>query len=166
MRLIITYILIIVPLCMAVAQQDVYLKNNKTGHLKKLNRKSILTFKTSDSTSVTGKIISVTDSSFSVATHERKRVKSETITIQIKSVSQVTNKLINKKTVPVGGVLAYIGLMGLSVSPFLLLTESSEDALGTLEASAVLFSVGTIMASSSLIKRKFNTKNKWTLVTK
>jgi len=151
---------------MSLAQQHVYLKNNETGQLKKLKRKSILTFKTSDSTSVTGRIISVTDSSFSVSTYEKKRVKSDTINVQIKSVSQVTNKLINKNNAPVGGVLAYIGLMGLSVSPVLLLTETPEDALGVLEGSAVFIGAGAIMASPRLIKRRFDTKNKWTLVTK
>lgn len=166
MKFIITYILIMVPICMTVAQKHVYLKNNETGQLKKLNRKSILTFKTSDSTSVTGRIISVTDSSFSIATYEKKHVNSETVNVQIKSVSQVTNKLINKKTAPVVGVLGYIGLMGLSVSPVLLLTETPEDALGAIEGSAVFLGAGAIMASPRLIKRKFDTKNKWTLVTK
>ncbi len=150
---------------MTNAQQNIYLKNNETGHLKKLKRKSILTFKTSDSTWVTGRIISVTDSSFRVATYE-KYVKSDTVNVQIKSVSQLTKKLMNKKTVPVGGIIAYIGLIGLSASPVLLITETPEDALDLIEASAVLFGVGIIMSSPRLIKRKFNTMNKWTLVTK
>lgn len=149
---------------MTVAQQNVYLKNNDNGHLKKLKRKTILTFKTSDSTFVTGRIISVTDSTFEVSTYSR-HLQPDTVKIQIKSVSQVTNKLMNKTAVG-SGIIGYIGLIGLATSPFLLITDSSEDALGLFEASVVLLGISAIMYSPRLIKRKFNTENKWTLVTK
>ena len=149
---------------MTVAQQNVYLVNNDNGHLKKLKRKTILTFKTSDSTLVTGRIISVTDSSFEVSTY-RRHIKSDTVNIQIKSVRQVTNKLINKTAVGTA-IIGYIGLIGLITSPFLLITDSSEDAQGLAEASVVFLGISAIMYSPHLIKRKFNTKNKWTLVIK
>ncbi len=149
---------------MTVAQQHVYLKNNETEHLKKLNRKTILTFKTSDSTWVTGRIISATDSSFRVSTYE-KHIKADTVNVQIKSVSQVTNKLMNK-TGSVGALIGYVGFMGLVSSPVFLITDTPKDALDVLEASAVLIGVGAIMYSPHLIKRKFNTNNKWTLITK
>lgn len=164
MKLIITYVMIIIPICMTVAQQNVYLKNNETGHLKKLNRRTILNFKISDSIWVTGRIIAVSDSSFRVATYE-KHLKSDTVNVQIKSVSQVTNKLTNK-TGSVGALIGYVGFMGLISSPFLLITDTPKDALDVLEASAVLIGVGAIMYSPHLIKRKFNTNDKWTLVTK
>jgi hypothetical protein len=149
---------------MTFAQQNVYLENNDNGHLKKLKKKTILTFKTSDSTIVTGQIISVTDSSFEVSTY-RQHIKSDTVHIQMKSVSQVTNKLMNKTAVG-SAIIGYIGLMGLITSPFLLITDSPEDAQGVFEASVVFLGISAIMYSPHLIKRKFNTKNEWTLVTK
>lgn len=151
---------------MTVAQQNVYLKNNKSGHLKKLNRKTILTFKTSDSTWVTGRIIAVNDNSFSISTYE-KHIKPDTVNVQIKSVSQVTNKLMNKTGLAsVSYFFGCIGVIGLVTSPFLLLTDPPEVALGLLEASAVFIGVAGVLYSPYLIKRKFNTNNKWTLITK
>jgi hypothetical protein len=82
--------MIIITVNITVAQQNVYLKNNETGHLKKLKKKMILTFETSDSTSVTGRIIAVTDSSFSVSTFEKK--EPDTIILQLKSITQIENK--------------------------------------------------------------------------
>ncbi len=151
---------------MTVAQQNVYLKNNEKGQLKKLNRKTILTFKISDSTWVTGRIIAVTDSSFRVSTYE-KHIKSDTVNIQIKSVSQVINKLMNKNGLAsTSYFFGTLGLIGLVTSPFLLITETPEDVLGVVEASAVFIGVAGVLYSPYLIKRKSNTNNKWTLITK
>lgn len=166
MRLIITCILIVFPIFITTAQQNVFLKNNETGQLKKLNRKTILTFQTSETTFVTGRIIAVTDSTFSVSTYEKNK-KSDTINIQIKSVSQVINKLMNKKGLAsTSYFFGTLGLIGLVTSPFLLITDTPEDALGLLEASAVLIGIGAVIYSPYWMNRKFNTNNKWTIITK
>ena len=166
MKQIIIYILILIPIITSFAQQNLYVKNNETGRMKKLNKKSILTFEISDSTVVTGRIVTVTDSSFVVSTYE-KSLKSGEFNLQIKSVIQVTNKLINKKGLAsTSYFIGCIGIIGLVTSPFLLISDTPEDALGLLEVSAVLVGVGGVLYSPYLIKRKFNTNNDWTLVAK
>ena len=166
MRLIITYILIIIPIYITVAQQNVYLKNNETGRQKKINRKTILMYKTSDSTWVSGRKIGVTDSSFSISTYE-KNTEPDTVSIQIKSVSQVTKKLMNKTGLATTSYFfGTIGVIGLVTTPFLLISDPPEVAMGLLEASAVFIGVAGVLYSPYLIKRKFNTYNEWRLETK
>ncbi len=162
MRALLICMLIFIPICMAHAQQNAYLKNNENGRLIKLKKKTILTFKTSDSTSITGRILSVSDSSLEVSTFKKKK-KSETVHIPINSVQEVTNKLMNKPAA-LAGITGYIGLIGLVTSPFLLITDSKEDAQGLFEVSAVFLGIGAVMYSPHLIQRKFNTENEWTVV--
>jgi len=146
---------------MTIGQQNLYLRNNDSGQLKELKKKTILTFKTSDSTEVTGRIISITDSLFEVETYIR-HATSDTVEIRISTVEQVTNKLMNKKAIG-SAIFGYIGLMGLITSPFLLITDSPEDAKGLLEVSVVFLGISAITYSPHLIKRKFNTKEDWAL---
>lgn len=164
MRVIIICILILISICVAHAQHNVYLKNNVDGQLKKLKRKTILTFKTSDSTSVTGRILSASDSSFEISTIKEKK-KSDTVHIQIKSVKEVTNKLMNKPPTW-AGITGYIGLIGLITSPLLLITDTKEDARGLFEVSVVFIGISGVMYSPHLIKRKFDTSSEWSFVTK
>ena len=164
MKLISIFILMLIPIFLTLAQKSVYLRNNENAHLKKIKSKSILTFKISDSTFVTGRIISSTDSLFEISTYSRHE-ESEIVTIQIKSVSQVTNKLMNRDAVG-ASIFGYIGIIGLITSPILLLTDTPEDAKSLLEVSAVFIGIAAVLYSPHLIKRNFDTWNEWTLVTK
>lgn len=163
MKLLIFLILICCSIPMTYAQNNVYLKNNVNGHQKKLKPKTILTFKTSDSTSVTGRILSVSDSLFEISTIKEKK-NSDTVHIQIKSVREVTNKLMNKPAIG-AGIFGYIGMIGLITSPLLLITDTKEDALGLLEVSGVFIGISGVLYSPHLIKKKYDTSNEWSFVT-
>lgn len=165
MRFLIHFILILLSINPSVAQQNIYLlRNNDNGHLKKLKSKTVLTFKTSDSIEVTGRITSVSDSSFRILIN-KKHTNPDTITVLTSSVSQVVNKLINKPA-SVASIIGYIGIIGIVTSPFVLITDPAEDALALLEASTVLVAAGVVLHSPHLIKRKFDINEKWTLVVK
>lgn len=163
MRYLLIYLLIFIPFSIANAQQNAYLKNNEDGRLIKLKRKTILTFKTSDSTLVTGRILIIKDQLLEIST-SRKKKESEIIPVQINSVQEITNKLMNKPPA-LAGITGYIGLIGLITSPLLLITDSKEDAQGLFEASLVFLGVSVVAYSPHLIQRKFDTEKKWTLFT-
>ncbi|MBN3519683.1 hypothetical protein JYB62_06675 [Algoriphagus lutimaris] len=164
MKLLIILILICCSIHMTHAQNNVYLKNNVNGHQKKLKPRTILTFKTSDSTSFTGRILSASDSSFELLTL-KERKNSDTVQIQIKSVKEVTNKFMNKPATG-AGIIGFIGFIGLITSPLLLITDTKEDAQGLLEVSGVFLGISGVLYSPHLIKRKYDTSNKWSIVTK
>lgn len=166
MKLIIIYVLIVFPICICFAQQNLYLKKNETGHLKKLRKKSILTFETSDYRMITGRIIAVSDSSFRLSTYDYKRkIKPDTVNVHIKSVSRVIKKL-TKKEGKVGAIIGKIGLIGILGSTVTFITETPKDAQEFFQVSVGLFGVGAILHAPHRIKRKFNINNEWTLVVK
>jgi hypothetical protein len=164
MRSIITWVLVLVPFYVTLAQQNIYLKKSSNGHLKKLRSKTILTFKLSDSTLVKGRIIAVTDSSFRVSTY-RQQTKTDTVDIVIKSVRQVTNELINKSGLAetAGWVMIGAGL-GVIMIPVAWIDDGPDAALDGVEFVGVLLGTSAVLLSPYLIQRKYDLTKKWTMV--
>jgi hypothetical protein len=163
MKTIVISILILNSVCCAMGQQ-VYLKKHSNGHLKKLRPKTILSFATSDSTSVRGRIVSATDSSFMIATYAAF-TRSELVEIPLSSVREIRNDLMNDpRLLQFAGWSIIGGAMGVLMIPVAWIADGAGAALDGVKFVGVIAGAGLVLVSPYLIKRKFNTRSKWTLV--
>jgi hypothetical protein len=163
MKTIVTLTFILTSVCCAMGQQ-VFLKKNSTGHMKRLKPKTVLSFRTSDSTTVTGRIVSVADSSFHVATYERYS-KSEIIEVPLSSVTHVRNDLMNSSALSeTAGWFLAGSILVVLVIPIAWIDEGAGAALEGARFAGTIVGASLVLLTPYVFKRRFDTSKKWSLV--
>jgi hypothetical protein len=163
MRTTIVLILIVIPFCSAIGQQ-VYLKKNSNGHLKKIRPRTVLTFRTSDSTYVIGRIVSVADSTISVSTYER-HAKSAIIEIPLSSVSHIRNDLMNSSGLSeTAGWMLAGSIVGVLIIPIAWIEEGAGEALEGVKFIGTIVGASLVLLTPYFFKRRFDTRTKWSLI--
>jgi hypothetical protein len=166
--LLILLTLLILATSTASAQQDFYLKNKKTGRLKKLKHKTNFGFQvTTDSSKrqgYFGRIIQMTDSTLTIQEYVkpslRHAIKPEIWTIGTRDIKSIKNYLIdNDDFNTLGGMLIIGGALGLVATPIVWIADGKEAGQDGAVFTATLFAAGGLLLLPQLIgKRRHMTK--------
>jgi hypothetical protein len=146
------------------AQQDYFLKNKKTGRLKKLKQTTNfgLDVKTTDSlkrVGYFGQLIEMTDSTVTIEEYIKPSLRQAIIpklwTINIKDIKSIKNYLIdNDDFNTLGGILIIGGVLGAIATPIIWIVDGKESGQDGAIFTAGLFVVGGLLLLPQLIGRR------------
>jgi hypothetical protein len=152
--------LIILATSAVSAQQNFFLKNKKSGRLKKIKQKTSFGFDVKPTDSLTrvsyfGRLIAMTDSTLTIEEYVKRSlrhaIKPEIWTIEIHNIKSIKNYLIDSDDFNTfGGMLIIGGILGVVATPIVWLSAMF---------TAGLFAAGGLFLLPQLIgKRRHMTK--------
>jgi hypothetical protein len=151
------------------AQQKLFVKNKKTGRLKKLEHKTHFSFDvmTNDSSkrkSYFGRIVQITDSTIVLEEYVKSSLRNTIVptiwTIRTQDIKSFKNYLIdNDDFNTIAGMLIIGGSLGLVATPIVWLADGKEAGKDGAVSATTLFAAGGILLLPQLIgKRRHLTK--------
>jgi hypothetical protein len=155
----------------AFAQNEIFLKNKRSGRLKRLKQTTNFGFEviTPDKKEVGyfGRIVQMTDSTLTIQEYLKpsmRGVTPATYMINIRDIKSIKNYLINNDDFnTLGGMLVIGGILGLVATPIVWISEGKGDGTDGALFTAGLFGAGGLLLLPQFIgKRK--QMSKWELV--
>lgn len=151
------------------AQQNFFIKNKKTGKLKKLKQKTylgfdIMTTDNSKQKSYFGRIVQITDSTIVLEEYIKSSLRNTIVptiwTIRTQDIKSFKNYLIdNDDFNTIAGMLIIGGSLGLVATPIVWLADGKEAGKDGAVSTTTLLAAGGILLLPQLIgKRRHMTK--------